>query len=410
MKRVLLLAIALCVGTTASFGQKKAVSQAQKIAKTQNADFNEARELIKGALTDPETKDDPKTWYVAGFVEDQQFSNERTKQILGQQPNDKVMYDALMNSYPYFQKSYDLDQLPDVKGKVKPKYTKDIKSIISANHIYYFNGGAYYFEERDYKKSCDFFETYLDIANNPMFAGERVAERDSNYMLVTFYAAVAATESDDKAYTMKALKRAAEQDYRRSDILQYLAYEYQLAGDSVNQEKTLIEGMEKYSDVDWFIENLISFYILSNRNEEAIDCMKKAVAAKPDNAEIYDLIGKIYEINLSQPDEAENYFKKAQELDPENVEYLSNMGRLYFNRAVNKQSDANMLTDNKAYQEELEKAKELFRQALPYYEKAHQIDPTVQECILGLRGIYYNLNMGDKYEEMNKLLPDTNEE
>lgn len=31
--------------------------------------FQEARDNIKGALTNPETKDDAKTWYVAGFVE-----------------------------------------------------------------------------------------------------------------------------------------------------------------------------------------------------------------------------------------------------------------------------------------------------------------------------------------------------
>ena len=44
----------------------------------------------------------------------------------------------------YFQKAYELDQLPNEKGKVKPKYTKDIKSILSANHVYLFNGCLLY--------------------------------------------------------------------------------------------------------------------------------------------------------------------------------------------------------------------------------------------------------------------------
>ena len=67
MKRVL-LTVALCVAASASFAQKKVVNEAQSIAKGSNADFGEARTLIKGALENPETKDDAKTWYVAGFI------------------------------------------------------------------------------------------------------------------------------------------------------------------------------------------------------------------------------------------------------------------------------------------------------------------------------------------------------
>ena len=133
----------------------------QSIAKGSTPDFSEARTLIKGALENPETKDDAKTWYVAGFIEDQQFSNERTKQVLGQQPDEPVMYEALGSILPYFEKAYELDQLPNEKGKVKPKFTKDIKGILGANHVYYINGGAYYFDQKDYNKAYDFFEQYL---------------------------------------------------------------------------------------------------------------------------------------------------------------------------------------------------------------------------------------------------------
>jgi len=49
MKRVL-LTVALCVAASASFAQKKVVNEAQSIAKGSNADFGEARTLIKGAL------------------------------------------------------------------------------------------------------------------------------------------------------------------------------------------------------------------------------------------------------------------------------------------------------------------------------------------------------------------------
>ena len=71
-----------------SFTQKKAVKEAQDLAaKGVNAeDFRQARSLIKRVMEQAETKYDAQTWYVAGYIEDQQFSAERTKQVLGQQP------------------------------------------------------------------------------------------------------------------------------------------------------------------------------------------------------------------------------------------------------------------------------------------------------------------------------------
>ena len=83
------------------------------------------------------------------------------KQVLGQQPDEPVMYEALGSILPYFEKAYELDQLPNEKGKIKPKFTKDIKGILGANHVYYINGGAYYFDQKDYNKAYDFFEQYL---------------------------------------------------------------------------------------------------------------------------------------------------------------------------------------------------------------------------------------------------------
>ena len=63
MKRVL-VTIGLCLMTTVVFGQKKAVSDAERIAKDSKPDFNEARTLIKGAMENAETKDDarPGMW------------------------------------------------------------------------------------------------------------------------------------------------------------------------------------------------------------------------------------------------------------------------------------------------------------------------------------------------------------
>ena len=408
MKRVL-LTVALCVAASASFAQKKVVNEAQSIAKGSNADFGEARTLIKGALENPETKDDAKTWYVAGFIEDQQFNAERAKQILGQQPNEPVMYEALYGILPYFQKAYELDQLPNEKGKVKPKYTKDIKSILSANHVYLFNGGAYYFDKQEYKKAYDFFNQYVEISELPMFAGTQTAEKDSTFMTVQFYAAAAASLAKDSRLAIAALERAKNTPYRQYDVYQYLCYEYgeaRTAQESVMLEKTFEEGMQVFPDSAFFLNNLINTYIYSNRNEKALEMLNVAIQKNPNDANLYNVMGRVYETGLKDYANAEKNFQIALEKDPNLTDALSNIGRIYYNQGVNKLSEANMINDSKKYQEELSMAKDLFKKALPYYKKAHEAEPEKMDNMIALRGIYYNLNMGPELEaieaEMNK--------
>ena len=389
MKRVL-LTVALCVAASASFAQKKVVNEAQSIAKGSNADFGEARTLIKGALENPETKDDAKTWYVAGFIEDQQFNAERAKQILGQQPNEPVMYEALYGILPYFQKAYELDQLPNEKGKVKPKYTKDIKSILSANHVYLFNGGAYYFDKQEYKKAYDFFNQYVEISELPMFAGTQTAEKDSTFMTVQFYAAAAASLAKDSRLAIAALERAKNTPYRQYDVYQYLCYEYgeaRTAQDSVMLEKTFEEGMQVFPDSAFFLNNLINTYIYSNRNEKALEMLNVAIQKNPNDANLYNVMGRVYETGLKDYANAEKNFQIALEKDPNLTDALSNIGRIYYNQGVNKLSEANMINDSKKYQEELSMAKDLFKKALPYYKKAHEAEPEKMDNMIALRGI-----------------------
>ena len=307
---------------------------------------------------------------------------------------------------PYFEKAYELDQQPNEKGKIKPKFTKDIKSILSANHVYYINGGAYYFDQKDYQKAYDFFQQYLEISDHPMFKDTPTAARDSNFMTVQFYAAVAATQLKDSQKAIAALERAKNTDYRQNDVYQYLCYEYEQAKDTVNLERTLKEGMEKFPDEKYYMLSLINNYIYSNRNEQAIEYLNSAIQKEPNNAQLYDVMGRVYETGVKDYAKAEEYFKKAVELDGENPDILANLGRVYYNQGVNKLGEANSITDSQKYQEESAKAKALFEQAMPYFEKAHQMKPDERDYMTALRGIYYNLNMGDKFDaieaEMNK--------
>jgi tetratricopeptide (TPR) repeat protein len=398
MKR-LLLAVAVCsVVASPSFAQKKAVKTALSISKSDKANYDEARTLIKGALENAETKDAAATWFAAGFVENQQFDSERLKQVLGQKPNDVVMYTALGGIMPYFTKALELDAMPNEKGKVKPKHTKDIKNIIAANHVYYINGGAYYFEQKDYKKAYDLFKQYTDISESDLFKdNETVSAKDSNYLQIKFYSAVAASQMGETQLAIDGYEALKPFDYRSNEIYQYLCYEYEKAKDTVNFAKTLEEGVLKFPEEEYYTNTLINIYIYSNQNEKALKYISSALAQKP-SAQLYDVMGRVYETGLKNNEKAVECFNKALELDPTYTDALGNLGRVYYNDGVNKLGDANAINDNAEYKVALDKAKSLFEQARPYFEKAHKAKPEDKDYMVALRSIYYNLNMGEEFK------------
>lgn len=65
---------------------------------------------------------------------------------------------------------------------------------------------------------------------------------------------------------------------------------------------------------------------------------------------------------------------------------------------------ASSIKDNKKYNAAREKVKALFREALPSFQKAHELKPDNVEYMIPMRSIYYNLNMSKEYEAMDKLI------
>ena len=404
MKKVV-FTLGLCLVTIVSFGQKKAVTDALKLAKDSKPNFAEARALIKGALTNPETKDDPKTWFTAGQIESLQFDQENTKQMLQQQPDEAVMYNALLAVYPYFLEAYKLDNLPDAKGKVKPKYVKDIKSILRANLPYYINGGGYYFEQKDFRKALECFNQTVEVIDNPfMKDGATITPGDSTYLYANYYGAIAAAQLDDHELAVKAMTRASKTDFKQNDVYQYLSEEYSRVKDTLNWEKTLNEGLALFPNEEFFIFRLIGIYIDSDRNTKALEYIQAAIKNNPDNAQLFHVAGRIYELGLKDYDKAEENFKKSIQLNGENAETHFDLGRIYFNQGVLKMDEANEIADVKKYNEEKEKAKELYKKAMPYLETALKLDPDTPGLKVALRSIYYNLDMEDKFNEISALM------
>lgn len=397
--------MALCLVVSSSFAQKKAVNSVKSELKAKTPNIGDARNLIKGALENPETKDDPETWFVAGDIENKQFDLENTKEIIGQEPNKAVMYEALGGILPYFQKSFELDQLPDQKGKVKPKFTKKMQDILRANRLHYINAGLYYYENQNYPKAYENFKLYGDLPDLPIMEGVKfdvVEGPDSTAMQIRYYAGLAASLIPNHEAALEIYKEIKDNGYSEQEVYRNLAYEYTQVGDSASLEQILKEGVVKFPQDEYFLLNLINVSIQKGESEQASQFLKEAIKNDPNNSQLYDVLGQVYE-EMKNFDEAAASFTKAVELNPENAEALSHLGRVYYNLGVEARAKADESTSNKAIsEEETKKSLDLFRKAMPYFERAFKLNPDDGNAIYALRNIYYNLNM-DEFEEMDAI-------
>jgi len=402
MKKIVLTTVFFLLAVSITFAQKKAVKAASDEIKGTSPNIENARNLIKDALTNPESAEDAETWYVAGNIENKQLDMERTKEMLGKQPNEAAMYIALDAIWPYFQKSLALDQLPDAKGKVKPRFTKDIKSIMLANRPFYSNAGIYYYNNKDYQKAYENFKLFGDFKKIDLFSDQKWVLADSIENQVKYYAGLSATFIPNHQEAIEIFEEIKDGGVNESDVYRALANEYLQMEDSVNFQKTIAAGFQKFPENDYFLLNRINQSINNGRMSEAVDLLNTAIAKNPDNAQLYDVLGQVYEGD-KKTDEAIQSMKKAVELEPENIDFLTHLGRVYFNLGVEKRGEADQLKDQDQAKAETQKALDYFKQALPYFEKAFSMDSKNPDKVMILARIYYTLNMNDKYKEMDDL-------
>ena len=121
----------------------------------------------------------------------------------------------------------------------------------------------------------------------------------------------------------------------------------------------------------------------------------------------------VYESNRK---DNESFFQKAADtykailaLDPENISANYSLGILYYNKAVAIITEINFdETDIIKLSETQDLTIEIFKQSLPFMEKAYQLNPKRKETLIGLEGIYYSLNETDKLNKIKAELETLN--
>lgn len=406
MKKTLLL-IAMCMLVAApSFAQTKLVKEVERMAKKDNANLNEARKLLAPALTNPETENDAHAWYVAGLIEEKEVERGYLAQQMQKDINMNNFYDAVYKMADNYIKADKLDAQPDNKGRVRRKYDKEIKNSLGTYYGFLVNGGAEYLNNNDFENAHRFFDKFMEVKQMPLFEGTPVAEQDSLSMEIGFFNAYTATQIDgknDKA--VELLNSIKTVPYRQEEVYQLLAVSYLNGQDTVSYRNTLEEGAQLFPSSPFFLGNMINLYLNKGDYDQAKAYLEQVINSDVQNKEMYyNALGQIYD-KQEEYAKAEESYRKAIELNPEYADAVMGIGRLYYNQALRTANEATANITDEAKMKQLDaQAQELFRKALPYLEKAVELDGENREYLMALRNVYYNLKMNDKFDAIEAKL------
>ncbi|WP_302577012.1 tetratricopeptide repeat protein [Phocaeicola barnesiae] len=403
MKKILFSAALLF--TVCSMSAQESVVKEAKSAKS---DPVKAAEILEPALVDPSTASDPETWKLAGDFQKAIYDEENMKLYLpGGQADTTKLYSSLAKMFEYYTKCDEVEQAKVNSGELKkPKLRKKLAKTLVTVRPNLTNAGSDAYNAGNYANALKFFGLYVDAPQNPLFADEDAVKNDTLTPLIANYAALAANTLKDEAAVIKYAtigKNHKDEGYRS---LMCLAEVYGKGEktDSVQWLATIKEGVERFPAQEYFIGNLMDYYIQKGKIDEGLTQINEILANNPTPYFMY-----VKGVLQYEKKDYEGAIATFNEIIAKNGDFVaesySKIGDCYFFPAqVIVEENANLSMDDPKYATNEGKIKELYEKAKPFYEKAKELKPDNKQ-LWGqyLLNIYWKLNKSE-YEALEKEL------
>ena len=391
----------------AACAQQRVVSEVKKSIEglTLSVDnIKGAMNRLKPALTNDETKHLAETWYVAGRVQYRLYDKYVSNRTIGQRVDIKAMGHALIDGYEYFDKALKLDTTIEEKNgrpvidrktmrpKVKTKFSQDIVRRINERLNDYNKVGGELYNVKDWDGAYQAWEIFCQLAQRSVTIPDTILGQTRYFQAITRW------QQNDNRNAADFFARARELGYNKKEAFDYALVCLSALNDDAGIVRTAAEAYESFGTADLqYIRILINNYINKEEYAQANDLIDKAIAVNDGDAELHNLKGLVVE-QQDGIDAALSHFKTSVELDPNNAQAQFNMGRYYYNQAASI-TDKNPDLSRKEFNK---KVQPLYRQAMPYFEKALQLENSNEEVINALRNIYYKLGEGKKLEALDR--------
>lgn len=286
-----------------------------------------------------------------------------------------------------------LDMKPDKKGRVNLQYRKDNAERLNSYRPNLFFGGAYYLRKLQYQKAFDYFETYIDCIRQPLFSDLNLLANDERIGEAAYWASYCGYRMNDPVLTLRHANLARLDSTKLDYTLQYVAESWKQLNDDSLYVATLWEGFRKFPKSGYFFPRLIDNYTAKGNYERALAVADEALEADS-LSELYLFAKSTMLLNLGEYAKSLSYSKKIIEQDEQMADAYYNAGTACMNMALG--------MDPRNHKKQIKK---MYQKALPYMETYRQLAPQAKDkWAPALYRIYFNLNMGKQFDEINRIL------
>ncbi|MBC8046254.1 MAG: tetratricopeptide repeat protein [Fimbriimonadaceae bacterium] len=393
MKKISIIISALLLTLNVVVAQSSKVSSA--ISYYTSQEYDRALDAINAAILHEKTMNEAKTWYYRGQIFNAIASDPSGKFTM-------LVINPVDSALKSFKTALSMSDSKNYKEKIK----LDLQFI----QMSYFNNGATAYSAKD-------FEAAYKAFSNSAEANNLQLDIDPNLPIDTgaiFNIGLTAQKIGKTDEAISTYQRLVDMKYNEPYLYQALSDMYMEKGQPELAQKAINAGRAAFPKDEAILITELNFYLSQGRAGEIVDKLKEAIALDPNNPELYFALGNSYgELMKLDSVNSANYFngavsayQNALNLKPESFEINLNAGALYYNAAIeiNKRM-INLPLDDEAGYMKLEKERnELYRTALPYFEKAHASNKDDVPTIQALREIYAKTGNYDKMNEMKTLL------
>lgn len=405
MKKVL-IATLMAYSAIGAFAQTEVVKDATNAMKGKSPDYQAIVNQLKPAFTNPETATDAETWVLAGKASIALYDNLYKMQAIGQDVDAPLMGNSLMDGIEYFITALPYDSVPDAKGKIKTKYSKEIVKQVKDNYNQLNNLGATLYNAKDFNGAYRAWDMFLTLPKNPVLGANAPAALPDTIMAdIAFNKGIAAWQADSADRALSAFQQAISLGYNKKQV-----YDYAIAIAAQNGKNDVVTALATqaypiFGDEDpKFLQLMINDKIEKKQYDEARSMLNEAIAASPENPQLYFVLG-ILEETLENNDAALADYQKAIQLDPNYAQGQYAVGRTICNLAYALDDKAGQGTTQAEYMEiRNNQVNPMFKEAATYLEKAYELDPeNMHDALRYLRNVYYNLGDEENLKRVESL-------
>lgn len=384
MKKLMIMALMAVAASTAFAGDSDALKSILK-AKT----YAEAESLLKANLNSlADAAEKAKAYnklvdlaYEKVSKEQQTQISNATAQQLGQGkvvPFDTLgFYQALGQAYTAASECDKYDNMPNEKGKVKPKFHKPNQDRLFGLRTHLINAGSYFQDLGDMKQTYKCWAQYVDTGMDPLFA-EMDNSKDEYLTNIAYYAAVMAYGQNDfdgvEKYANIALKDPEKGQDAMNLKLAVAQQSLKTHADSLNYVNRLEEIYAGDKNNELVFGTLVGMYSSMGLKDKMDAVLADKEKVDPDNYTVWAVRGQNAMIDQDL-DNAVKYFKKALIQQPENTQILTYLGACLYDRGAQAEDRAASRTGRVA-PSAMEQIMPLYEESKGYLEKARALDPS----------------------------------